>query len=72
MLYVDGEPCHVAMASKPDESGCWQSGADISFEEALACRETTMNSLGLVLPGKEWLDPCGGVADIKPGIIGIF
>ena len=69
MLYVDGEPCHVAMASKPDESGCWQSGADISFEEALACRETTMNSLGLVLPGKEWLDPCGGVADIKQGIV---
>jgi putative nucleotidyltransferase with HDIG domain len=40
-----------------------------TIEEDLSRRDFTMNAIALALPGGGLTDPCGGVADIRAGII---
>ena len=75
LLRIEGESCEVAFARKERKQGqgyrgfAVDFGTEVTLEEDLYRRDTTMNSMALRLSDGEVLDPYGGRADIEAGRI---
>lgn len=72
---IAGEEVEVAFARKEEKIGTGHSGfrmifsPDVTFEEDMVRRDTTMNALGLNIITGEVIDLFGGERDIRNGII---
>lgn len=70
LVEIDGAACEVAFARREHKTGTGYHGFSVAFspnvtiEEDLYRRDTTMNSIALELPGRTLLDPYGGRGDI--------
>ena len=70
ILTIDGEPCDVAMARTEKKKGIGykgfvvEYGPDVTIEEDLFRRDTTINSMAWSPEDDELTDPFGGQADI--------
>lgn len=75
LLDIDGESCEIAFARKERKVGTGYKGfevlssSDITIEEDLYRRDTTMNSIAMELPNRNIIDPYNGIFDIKSKII---
>jgi len=75
LLSIDGNMCEVALARTERKSGHGYHGfvaefsPETTIEDDLFRRDTTMNSLALRLSDGALIDPFGGEADIKAGVI---
>ncbi|MDD4159792.1 MAG: hypothetical protein PHO18_02475, partial [Synergistaceae bacterium] len=74
-MSVDGHRCDVALARTEKKKGRGYKGfevkygSDVTIEEDLFRRDTTVNSMACSLPEDKLIDPYGGQRDIKAGII---
>ena len=70
LVPIDGHSCEVAFARRERKTGAGYRGFDVAFspevtiEEDLYRRDTTMNSMARELPDGKLLDPYGGREDI--------
>ena len=70
LVEIDGEMCEVAFARTEVKSGSGYTGFAVSFapdvtiEEDLYRRDTTMNAMAISLPERVIIDPYGGRRDI--------
>ena len=70
LVPIDGSSCEVAFARRERKTGAGYRGFDVAFspevtiEEDLYRRDTTMNSMARELPDGRLLDPYGGREDI--------
>lgn len=70
-LKIDGKKCEIALGRRERKQGIGyrgfsiQSIGDVSIEEDLKRRDTTINSMALELPSGKLLDPYNGQRDIK-------
>lgn len=70
LVPIDGSSCEVAFARRERKTGAGYRGFDVAFspevtiEEDLYRRDTTMNSMALELPDGKLLDLYGGREDI--------
>ena len=75
LLDIDGEDCEVAFARHEKKKGQGYRGfevvygPDVTVEEDLFRRDSTMNSLAMKLPDRILIDPYGGKADLEAGQI---
>ena len=75
LVDIDGQHAEVAFARKEEKQGegyrgfAVEYGKDVTLEEDLYRRDTTINSLAMELPGGEIFDLYGGKRDIGQGII---
>ena len=75
LIMIGGRMSEVAFARRDIKTGVGYRGfeadfsPDISIEEDLYRRDTTMNSIALSLQTGELIDPFGGIGDIKNRII---
>ncbi|SHL03224.1 tRNA nucleotidyltransferase (CCA-adding enzyme) [Selenomonas ruminantium] len=75
LVEIDGQHAEVAFARKEEKQGegyrgfAVEYGKDVTLEEDLYRRDTTINSLAMELPGGEIFDFYGGRQDIVQGII---
>ncbi|NLD06056.1 MAG: tRNA adenylyltransferase [Synergistaceae bacterium] len=75
ILSVDGRSCDVAMARTEKKKGRGYKGfeidygPDVTIEEDLFRRDTTINSMAWSLADEELIDPYGGRSDIMAGMI---
>ena len=75
LVIVDGEKREVAFARKERKSGTGYHGFAVDFdknvtiEEDLFRRDTTMNAIAVALPSGDVIDPYGGRRDIEGGVI---
>lgn len=75
LVDIDGHHAEVAFARKEEKQGegyrgfAVEYGKDVTLEEDLYRRDTTINSLAMELPGGEIFDLYGGKKDIEQGII---
>lgn len=75
LIGIDKELCEVAFARRERKHGIGYKGfkveftPDISIEEDLFRRDTTMNSMALQLPERILIDPFNGKKDIQNKII---
>ncbi len=75
ILTIDGEPCDVALARTEKKKGSGykgfevEYGPDVTIEEDLFRRDTTINSMALLPEEDKLIDPFGGQADIKAKMI---
>ncbi len=75
LMRIEGQPCEVALCRTERKIGagytgfCVRADGEISIEEDLRRRDTTMNSMALDILTGELIDPCGGVRDLKKKII---
>ena len=75
ILYIDGRPCDVAMARTEKKKGVGykgfvvEYGPDVTIEEDLFRRDTTINSMAWSPEEDKLIDPFGGQADIKAKMI---
>lgn len=75
LLTIDGESCHVAMARTDIKKGKGykgfevEYGPDVTIDEDLFRRDTTINSMAWSPSDEELIDPFGGQKDIKDKII---
>lgn len=75
ILPIDGDPCDVALARTERKKGSGykgfavEYGPDVSIEEDLFRRDTTINSMAWSLGEDKLIDPFGGRADIKARMI---
>lgn len=73
--YIDGILCEIALARFEKKTGEGYKGftpifnENITIEEDLFRRDTTMNSIAKELPNGEIIDPYNGINDIKSKII---
>ena len=74
-LHVEGEEVEIAFARKEEKIGTGHSGfrmifsSDVTFEEDMVRRDTTMNALGMNVLTGEIIDLFGGENDIRNGVI---
>lgn len=74
-LHIEGEEVEIAFARKEEKIGTGHSGfkmifsPDVTFEEDMIRRDTTMNALGMEILTGEIIDLFGGEQDIRNGII---
>ncbi len=72
---IEGDPCDVALARTERKKGSGykgfavEYGPDVSIEEDLFRRDTTINSMAWSLAEDKLIDPFGGRADIKARMI---
>ena len=72
---IGGRTCDVALARSETKSGGGYRGFAslsspfISIEEELMRRDTTINAMAVHLETGELLDPCGGLSDLRHGVI---
>lgn len=75
LLNIDGEACEVAFARHEKKQGQGYHGFEVAYgpevtvEDDLFRRDSTMNSLALKLPDRILIDPYGGKADLEAGHI---
>ncbi|WP_041914276.1 HD domain-containing protein [Selenomonas ruminantium] len=75
LVEIDGQHAEVAFARKEEKQGegyrgfAVEYGKDVTLEEDLYRRDTTINSLAMELPGGEIFDFYGGRQDMEQGII---
>ena len=75
LVRIDGTKCEVAFARRERKSGNGYRGFDVisspelTIEEDLYRRDTTMNAVAMELPSKEIIDPYKGREDIEAHII---
>lgn len=75
LVDIDGHHAEVAFARKEEKQGAGyrgfavEYGRQVTLEEDLYRRDTTMNSMAMELPTGEIFDPYGGKNDVKHGII---
>jgi len=75
ILSVDGRPCDVAMARTEKKKGAGykgfvvEYGPDVTIEEDLFRRDTTINSMAWSSEEDKLIDPFGGQADINAKMI---
>ena len=71
LVTIDGQRSEVAFARKERKTGSGYNGFSVDYnpevtvEEDLYRRDTTMNSLAMELPQGEIIDLYGGIADIR-------
>lgn len=74
-LKVEGEEVEIAFARKEEKIGTGHSGfhmvfsSNVTFEEDMVRRDTTMNALGMNIITGEVVDLFGGESDIRNGVI---
>lgn len=72
---IEGEKCEVAFARTERKTGRGYTGFAVSFdpdvtiEDDLFRRDTTMNAMALSLPSRQLIDPYNGQADIANRVI---
>ena len=75
LLDIGGETCEVSFARRERKSGSGYCGfkvafsSDVTVEEDLYRRDTTMNSMAWELPEERLIDPYGGQRDVKAGLV---
>lgn len=75
LVEIDGRASEVAFARRERKVGAGYRGFDVAFspdvtiEEDLYRRDTTMNSMARELPGGTLLDPYGGQADVRKHVV---
>ena len=75
LVEIDNEKCEVAFARKERKVGTGYHGfktsftSDITIEDDLYRRDTTMNSIALELPDRILIDPYNGKEDIENKIV---
>ena len=75
LVEIDGQHVEVAFARKEEKQGAGyrgftvEYGRNITLEEDLYRRDTTINSMAMELPSGEIFDPYGGKQDVVQGII---
>jgi len=75
LVEIDGQYAEVAFARKEKKQGAGYRGflvdygRDVTLEEDLYRRDTTINSMAMELPTREIFDPYGGKKDVELGII---
>ncbi len=74
LVEIDGVKCEVAFARKECKVGTGYKGfavsvEDISIEEDLYRRDTTVNSIALNIATGDLVDPYGGKRDIEAGVL---
>ncbi len=75
LMKIDGQTCEVALCRTERKTGTGYTGfavcanGDVSIEEDLHRRDTTMNSMAIDILTDEIIDPYGGQRDIKKKII---
>ena len=75
LMDIDGQSCEVALCRTERKTGAGYTGfavcadRDISIEEDLHRRDTTMNSMAVDILTGELIDPYGGQRDIEKKII---
>lgn len=75
LLEIDQVKAEVALARKEEKCGLGYKGfsvqysPEVSIEEDLYRRDTTMNSMAFSLDDKKIIDPYHGLEDIKKGVI---
>ena len=75
LLEIDGEKCEVAFARRERKDGTGyrgfqvEYGPEVTLEEDLYRRDSTMNSMALRLSDRAIVDPYGGRDDIAAGRI---
>ncbi|MDR1134324.1 MAG: hypothetical protein LBL05_09165, partial [Synergistaceae bacterium] len=75
LLEVDGAPCEIAFARRERKTGPGYRGfeisarPDITIEEDLYRRDTTINSMAESLETGELIDPWGGARDIGRRVV---
>lgn len=75
ILSIEGDQCDIAMARTEKKIGIGYRGFEVKYgpevtiEEDLFRRDTTINSMAWSLPEGALIDPYGGQSDIKAGII---
>lgn len=75
LMDIDGNMCEVSFARREKKAGrgyrgfLVDFGVEVTIEEDLFRRDTTMNSMAEELPGKDIIDPYGGRDDIGRRII---
>ena len=75
LVDIDGQHAEVAFARKEEKQGegyrgfAVEYGREVTLEEDLYRRDTTINSLAMELPSGEIFDLYGGKKDIEQGII---
>ena len=74
-LNIEGEEVEIAFARKEEKIGTGHSGfhmvfsSNVTFEEDMVRRDTTMNALGMNVLTGEIVDLFGGENDIRNGVI---
>lgn len=74
-LHIEGEEVEIAFARKEEKVAEGHSGfkmifsSDVTFEEDMVRRDTTMNALGMNIITGEVVDLFGGESDIRNGVI---
>lgn len=74
-LNIEGEEVEIAFARKEEKVAEGHSGfkmifsSDVTFEEDMVRRDTTMNALGMKIITGEVVDLFGGESDIRNGVI---
>lgn len=74
-LNIEGEEVEIAFARKEEKVAEGHSGfkmifsSDVTFEEDMVRRDTTMNALGMNIITGEVVDLFGGESDIRNGVI---
>jgi len=74
-LEINGTKCEVSLARQERKTGTGYHGfetdfnATVTIEDDLYRRDTTINAMAIELPEGKIIDPYGGRADIKAGII---
>ncbi len=77
-LTTDGATVDIALPRRERSTGHGhrefevQSGPDVPLADDLARRDFRMNMIARALPGGELVDPYGGIADIRAGLIDIL
>lgn len=75
LMRIGGRLCEVALCRRERKTGAGYTGfsvradGDISIEDDLRRRDTTMNSMALDIITGELIDPYGGARDLKKKII---
>ena len=75
LVTIDGQAVEVAFARKEVKTGHGYRGfkvdysRDVTLEDDLFRRDTTINSIAMELPGREIFDPFNGKADIESAIL---
>ena len=75
LVEMDGHHAEVAFARKEEKQGAGyrgfvvEYGQDVTLEEDLYRRDTTINSMAMELPSGEIFDFYGGRSDVEQGII---
>ena len=75
LVEIDGHHAEVAFARKEEKQGAGyrgfvvEYGRDVTLEEDLYRRDTTINSMAMELPSGEIFDFYGGRKDVEQGII---